>query len=231
MFTYAYPAFSQTTGNEKQLQQVIENTINDYRKAIGPHAQLYRGAIYEFYDARSIAGPLFKDTIQLTNGNVKYYGIAYKNIPLLYDLNLKQLVTLLYDKTQKFSLLNEGVSEFDLYGHHFIKLVPDELNKKMDVGFYDELYNSNKFQLLVKRGKTGQFESLTNRRIYYTQNTYYLKKDSTYHTVGTKGQILDMLNDKKKELKKYIKSAGIDYTENKEQAMVMLLTYYDHLTN
>ena len=226
-FTYACPVLGQATGN----QQAIENTIATYQKAIGPHSQLYRGAIYEFYDVRSEGKPYFKDTVQFVNGNVSYYGISYKNIPLIYDLNQKQLVTLLYDKTSKLAFLSEGLSSFDIYGHHFIRLIPDELNKKMDVGFYDELYNSNKLQLLVKRTKSGQFESLTGKRVYYSQNNYYIKKDATYQSVSTKGQILKVLNDKKKELKKYIKDRGIDYSDNKEQAMVMLLAYYDSITN
>jgi len=226
-FAYACPVLGQETGNNRP---VIENTVTAYQKAIGLHSQLYRGAIYEYYDVRSISGPYFKDTIQLVNGNVTYYGTSYKNIPLIYDLNLKQVVTMLYDKSTKFALLSEGISDFDLYGHHFISFVPDEQNKKMDAGFYDELYN-NKLQLLVKRTKSGQFESLTAKRVYYLKNTYYIKKGATYHSVSTKGQVLNLLGDKKKELKKYLKDSGVDYTDNKELAMVMLLTYYDRITN
>jgi hypothetical protein len=223
---YNRPVLGQGTGN----QQVIENTVAAYQKAIGPHSQLYRGAIYEFYDMYSTSGPLFNDSFQFQNGNVKYFGVAYKNIPLLYDLNYQQVITLSYNKIQKFLLLNEGISEFDIYGHHFIRLVPDELNKKMDAGFYDELYN-NKTQLLVKRSKTGQFESITAKRVYNLQTTYYLKKDSIYHTFKTKGQLLNLLGDKKKELNKYIKDNHIDFADNKEKAMVALLAYYDSITN
>jgi hypothetical protein len=226
-FTNAYPVLGQVTGNNRP---VIENTVAAYQKAIGLHSQLYRGAIYEFYDVRSISGPYFKDTVQLVNGSVTYYGTSYKNIPLIYDLNLKQVITLLYDKSTKYAFLSEGISDFDLYGHHFISFVPDEQNKKMDAGFYDELYN-NKLQLLVKRSKSGQFESLTAKRVYYLKNSYYIKKDGIYHSVSTKGQLLNLLGDKKKELKKYLKDSGIDYTDNKEQAMVRLLAYYDRITN
>lgn len=231
ILTYACPAIAQSTGNDQQLQQVISNTVTAYQKAIGAHSQLYRGAIYEFYDVHSIGKPYFKDTIQFVNGNVDYYGTTYKNIPLIYDLNQKRVITYLYDKTSKLALLSEGLSAFDIYGHHFIKLIPDELNKKMDVGFYDELYKSNKLQLLVKRTKSGQFESITSKRVYYLSNTYYIRKDSIYHTVRTKGQVLDFLSDKKKELKKYIKDNGIDFTEDRERAMVMLLAYYDRISN
>ncbi len=227
VFTYAYPVAAQSTGNNLQA---ISNTVTAYQNAIGAHSHLYRGAIYEYYDVRSISGPYFRDTIQLVNGNVTYYGTSYKNIPLIYDLNLKQVVTLLYDKSTKFALLSEGLSSFDLYGHHFISFMPDDQNKKMDAGFYDELYN-NKLQLLVKRSKSGQFESLTAKRVYYLKNTYYIKKGTTYQSVSTKGQLLNLLGDKKKELKKYLKDSGIDYTDDKERAMVMLLTYYDRITN
>ncbi len=228
-FAYARPVLGQETGTNRA---VIENTVTAYQKAIGLHSQLYRGAIYEFYDVRSVSGPYFKDTIQLVNGSVTYYGSTYKNIPLIYDLNLKQVVTLLYDKSTKFALLNEGISDFDLYGHHFISFKPNEQNKKMDAGFYDELYNNNdNLQLLVKRTKSGQFESLTGKRVYYSKNNYYIKKDGTYQSVSTKGQVLNLLGDKKKELKKFIKDRGIDYSDDKERAMVMMLTYYDSITN
>lgn len=226
-FTYACPVLGQEASSNRV---VIENTVTAYQKAIGLHSQLYRGAIYEYYDVRSVSGPYFKDSIQLVNGNVTYYGTSYKNIPLIYDLNLKQVVTMLYDSSTKFALLSEGLSSFDLYGHHFINFTPDEHNKKMDAGFYDELYN-NKLQLLVKRSKSGQFESLTAKRVYYLKNTYYIKKGETYHSVSTKGQVLNLLNDKKKELKKYIKDRGIDYSDDKERAMVMILAYYDSITN
>jgi hypothetical protein len=226
-FAYACPVLGQVSDNNRP---VIENTIDAYQKAIGLHSQLYRGAIYEFYDVRSEGKPYFKDTVQLVNGNINYYGTSYKNIPLIYDLNRQQLVTLLYDNSTKYAFLNEGISSFDIYGHHFIRLIPDELNIKMDVGFYDELYN-NKLQLLVKRSKSGQFESMTGKRVYYLKNSYYIKKGGIYQTVSTKGQVLNLLNDKKKELKKYIKDRGIDYSDNKEKAMVMILAYYDSITN
>ncbi len=228
-FAYTCPVLGQETGNN---QAVIENTITAYQKAIGLHSQLYRGAIYEFYDIRSIAGPYFKDSIQLVNGSVNYYGTTYKNVPLIYDLNLQQVVTLLYDKSTKFAFLNEGLASFDLYGHHFINFMPDEQNKKMSAGFYDELYNNNNnLQLLVKRTKSGQFESLTGKRVYYSKNNYYIKKGNTYQSVSTKGQVLNLLGDKKKELKKFIKDRGIDYSDDKERAMVMILTYYNSITN
>jgi hypothetical protein len=226
-FGCAYPALSQGTAN----QQVIENTIASYNKAIGQHSQLYRGAIYEYYDPIRSGSPYFKDSIGFTNGSILYYGIHYKNVPLIYDQYLKQVVTLLHNNYSKLFLMNEGISAFDMYGHHFIRLLPDELNNKMDAEFYDELYNSSKLQLLVKRVKKRQIESLTSKIVFYPSDTYYIKKGATYKSVKTKGQVLDVLNDKKQELKKYLKDNHIDYSDNKEQAMVMLLTYYDSITN
>lgn len=220
----------QQTANN-QLQQVIANTVKAYEKAIGPQSQLYRGAIYEYYDINRDGSPYFNESMLLANGNVKYYGIEYKDVPLLYDQYLGQLVTMSHNNYSKLVLLNEGISDFDIYGHHFIKFVPDALNEKMDAGFYDELYNSSKHQLLVKRVKSRFIESIVLKTTFAPKNTYYLKKGLTYITVNTKGQLFDALKDKKKELKKYLKDTGLEYSENKDEALVKLLTFYDSITN
>jgi len=100
----------------------------------------------------------------------------------------------------------------------------------MDVAFYDELYN-NKMQLLVKREKSRQQEGTSARTIFLTKNTYYLKKGGIYYTVNTKGQFLDILADKKKELKKYIKENNIDFSENHDRALVLVTAYYNKISN
>lgn len=215
--------------NDEQLKRVTDNMVTAYQKAIGPQSRLYRGDAYEFYDVFAIGNPYYRDSLAFKNGTVKYDGIIYKNIPLLYDLYRQVLVTYLYDNYSKVALISDIVTEFDLRGHHFINFIPDERNQKMDNGFYDELYN-NKLQVLVKRIKTRQEESLTAKKIFYEKTTYYLKKDGIYYTVNNKGQLLDVLSDKKKELKKYIKEKHIDYPDDRDRALLMLVTYYNEIS-
>jgi len=67
--------------------------------------------------------------------------------------------------------------------------------------------------------------------VYYTDKNYYLKKGGVYYEVNSRGKFLDVLQDKKKELKKYLKDNNISYGDNPELAMAALATYYDSLTN
>ncbi|MFD0750385.1 hypothetical protein ACFQZS_09550 [Mucilaginibacter calamicampi] len=221
-------AIAQIVENNEQLNSVAENIVTTYQKNIGPQSRLYRGPAYEFYDQFAAGTPYYSDSQNFTNGTVKYDGIVYKNIPLLYDEYRQVLVTFLYDKTSNVALLSDFVNEFDLRGHHFIRVVPDENNKKMDIFFYDELYN-NKLQLLVKREKSREAESLSLKTIFVNKNTYYLKKGQHYYTVNSKGQLLNVLNDKKKELKLYIKK-NIDFSDL-EMALTSVISYYDKISN
>jgi len=223
-------AIAQIVENNEQLKRVTENMVATYQKDIGPQSRLYRGPSYEFYDLFAAGTPYFFDSAAFTNGRVKYDGIVYKNIPLLYDEYRQVLVTFLNDNTSKIALLSDFVNEFDLRGHHFISFVPDEPNKKMDVSFYDELYN-NKLQLLVKRQKLRREESLSLKTIFDNKNTYYLKKGQIYYTVNSKGQLLDVLSDKKKELKLYIKKNNIDFSDDRERALISVISYYDEISN
>ncbi len=228
-------AIAQIVENNEQLDRVTENMVAAYRKEIGPQSRLYRGPAYEFYDLFAAGTPFYSDSQDFTNGTVKYDGIVYKNIPLLYDEYRQVLVTFLYDNTGKVALLkvallSDFVDEFDLHGHHFIRFVPGEQNKKMDISFYDELYN-NKLQLLVKREKLREAESVSLKTIFVNKNTYYLRKGQNYYTVNSKGQLLDVLNDKKKELKLYIKKNNIDFSDDRDRALTSVISYYDKISN
>ena len=222
--------FCQAISNDPQLP-VTANMVSDYQKAIGPQSQIYRGPMYEFYNIQSIGNAYFFDAPAFSNGTVKYDGIVYKDVPLIYDEYGQLLITLLYNNYTKFTFLNDRLSEFDLHGHHFIRFQPDESNKKMEVGFYDELYN-NKLQLLVKRIKAIQQDPSTTQNSFEIKNTYYLKKGTQYFSVNSQGQVLDVLNDKKKEIKQYLKDNKISFSKkNKEEAIMAMVTYYDRITN
>src|SRR6187402_1596283 len=214
----------QGINNNQSLQRVADNMVIAYQTDIGKQSRLYRGPEFEFYDIQSIGNPYFRDSLTFVKGSVKYDGIVYKNTPLLYDEYKQLLISFLYNNYTKYSFLSDLIDEFDLSGHHFIRFIPDELNKKMEIGFYDELYN-NKTRFLVRRIKTRQEEGTTAKRIFLPTPIYYLKKGAIYYSVSSKGDVFDLLADKKKELKQYLKDSHINFKENRELAILKLATY------
>lgn len=222
---------------EDTLRQhlVAANMDSFYNKAIGRESRLYNGFAYQMVAINSSGNAYFKDSTQLVNGNVTYGGIPYHDIPLLYDTYKDVLISRTENGLFLFSLIKEQVHNFDVLGHHFINLPAADSNNIVAAGYYDELYTDGKVQLLVKRVKIFQedvniiregkisFKALVNDK-------YYLKKDGVYYKAGSSGKFLNVLGDKKKELKKYLKDNNIDYRANPEQAMILLAKHYNSLT-
>jgi hypothetical protein len=222
-----------TTVNGHAMYAAIENS---FYKTIGPQARIYDGERYEFY-SRQIKGSAYLfDTEDWSKGNVLYDGFWYRDVNMLYDLYKGKLIISLHNSFLKLTLLNEKVTAFDLPGHHFINLKtnPTDINPP-HAGYYDVLYDG-KIQLLCKRDKDiqemhglseGNIESYFN----YTAD-YYLYKNGRYYTVNSKGELLDALKDKKKILQQFISANKLKIKKaDKEQAMVKIADYYDHLTN
>ena len=217
-----------------QQHRISENMDNAFNKAIGNQSRLYNGLSYKLYDDRnSVGNAYFKDTVGLVNGSVNYDGIVYTDVPLIYDIYHDLLVSRLYNGVLLYQLLSENVIDFDVFGHHFIRIQPGNASKLVPVGFYDELYNK-KLQLLAKRTKSIQ-KGTRGYGVpiitYSSENNYYLKKGDLYYDVNSRGKFFDVLKDKKKELKKYVKDNNISFGDNPEQVMTTLANYYDKLTN
>jgi hypothetical protein len=224
--------YGQSNADNLQNRPVLTTTINNYNVAIGQQSLVYNGVGYALI--RKMKGnPHFMDTTATTNGSVVYYGETYPNIPLLYDINRDLLVSVWVDGTSLYSFTSDRLSEFTLLKHHFIRLNPDSVAQKVvKAGFYDDLY-THKLQVLAKRQKIIHIAgTLLSTDDYFDPKVYYyLKKNGRYFTISGEGDMLDVLQDRKKELKDYIKSNKIKYRNDPESFMVMLATYYDQLTN
>ena len=223
---------------EKQVDtasttRVSANMVDYFNKSVGRQSRIYTGPIFQPYKFVSKTNANCKDSVNFNLGWVNYENAVYNNVLFIYDINRDILIAQLYNNFTKYVLISDKVSEFGLLGHHFIRLVPDEPNKQMYTGFYDELYR-NKMQLLARRAKTIQEENVGNFMQNYFVNKpteYYIKLHGKYYKIGSQSSILNVLKDKKQELTKYLKDNNISYKDDSEQAMVLLAAYYDRITN
>lgn len=216
-----------------QLNHITTNMANIYNKTVIEQSRLYNGPAFIQYPFRGVTNANFKDSVGFNNGTVNYDGIVYTHVPLIYNIDRDVLVSYLFNGFSMYTLLSEKVSAFDLLDHHFIRLLAD-FNSPSETGFYDELYH-DKLWLLARRTKNIQ-EETEERTVkkYFVPKTYYylkLKNGTTYYDVHNQGRFLNVLKDKKGELKQYLKNNKIRFKDDPEHAMVMLATYYDHLTN
>jgi len=212
------------------LHQVIAN----YNTAIDQQSHLYNGPEYEFYDPIIKGNAYVFDIKTFSPGNVNYNGILYNNVPMMYDINKDVIVILLYNHFTKISLLSTRVSEFWLLDHHFVHINSDSTGRAaLTTGFYDQLYAGHNTQILVRREKSIQTTtgSSTVESFFHETKGYYVKKGANYLSFSSKGALLDIFKDKKKELRQYIKTNNIDFRENFELAITNVASYYDQLTN
>src|SRR5699024_9825050 len=86
------------------------------------------------------AHPYFK-LDSMARGTLMYDSVQYDNLPMYFDIVKEQVIINDPFKIYKLHLINEKVNAFTLFGHNFIRLEPDSVNRKIiNPGFYDQLY-------------------------------------------------------------------------------------------
>ncbi|MBC7400864.1 MAG: hypothetical protein H7289_13060, partial [Mucilaginibacter sp.] len=201
-------AHAQSSGSDTAQQRLVTaNMEAAFNKTVGIQSHLYKGAAYERYLKPTRGNAYFNDTTALFNGSVTYGGVIYRDVPLSYDVEQDLLISRMKDNLFLYKFDSKDVNSFDLTGHHFIRIQPANATKRVPAGFYDELYN-NKLQLLAKLKKVvtkGTRGFGVPVLIYTLETNYFLKKDGIYYDVNSRGKFYDVLKDKEKELKKYLK--------------------------
>lgn len=231
-------SFGQVADSDTAYLNSAKNRVTiNFNTAIGEQSRLYSGREYFSYDPTVKGNAYYPSTVTTwLNGEVNYDGIVYKNIPLMYDTYKDEVVSLLYNKFSKFAFLSERVHDFTLFNHHFVRIVADTLkNDKSGIstGFYDQLYASDKTEVLVKRMKDMQTNTSSfGVETYFTEkHEYYVRRGKVYYSVGSQGSFLKLFKDKKSDLRQYMREYKIKFRKDPEYAMAKLAGYYDFITN
>jgi hypothetical protein len=201
-----------TTAPEGALGQAIQS----YHEFMGPQALLYNGR--EHADYQQMKGHPYFVTEGIQKGSVIYDGILYSDMPLLYDL-VKDLLVVFNYAGDQISLSTEKIKEFSLPGHRFLQIN----------GLYYDLLCSGKVTLLSRRIKIIE-ESIADLQIVYTateNDKYYLVKGGVSYPFGNLNGLLDLLKDKKKEIRQDLRKKKIRYRKDHERALVAATQYYN----
>ncbi len=208
----------------------LKNNQQLYASGTGYQSRLVNGRQYFYYE-RLYKGDAYYMGYEWRPADISYDGVTYTNVPALYDVYKDVLVVQLPDKQDNYSLSGAKLAQFTLLGHTFIRIDADTINADFKPGFYDLLY-LGKSLALAKTVKTLQNTGtkITDKS-FVEEKTYYLKYNGIYYEAGSEGAALRVFKDKKKELQQYIKSSGIKFRRDPEQALVKIAAYYDHLTD
>lgn len=226
-----HSSISQEVRNDSLIGNQAKEMVALYKDYTDGNAPVYNGGAYIEYLFRMDGTPFFHDK-NLSPGWISYDGEKYDPVPMLYDLTRNEVVILLPDSNSRAVLLNEFIDSFQLAGHTFLNLKEDHTQNLAVAGFYDVLHNG-KVQLFARRIKIISEIFSENRvvRVMVPKDFFYIHKSGLYYLVSDKKDVLRVLSDRKSDIKKMMRSRRIKLNrKNFENALISVVTFYDHQT-
>ena len=218
----------------QQDTSFLIGSVNQAKKAyyqkIQGQAHLYNGSDYLEYSSVSDEHPYYI-TDDWSLGTINYGHEVYETVPILYDISADKVITEHYYNSNKMQLVSEMISSFTIQNRIFIRIIKNDPSiPSVSTGFY-EVLKDGLTKVYARRTKAFQKRISSDQySIYFEEkNRYYIYKNKGYYEVASKSSTLQVLGDKKDEVKKFIKSNHIKFKTNPENSIVAIVTYYDSL--
>lgn len=200
--------------------QASEVAINGYRNAIGVQAHIYNGSEYLEYKPQNDEHPYLYD--DWNYGTVVYQNVKYDRMPLYYDLVNDQLITN-YTHGKKIQLIRQQVSSFVIEGRTFVMLD----NKQVPEGFYELLYDGGmKFFKHHQKVAITKVNGNDPEADFEERTKYYVFSNGAYRQVRSKGSVLALFGERKKEISKYMRDNAISFSP-RETSIPAMLAYFE----
>jgi hypothetical protein len=208
-----------------------QHAISLYHEFMAPETGLFNGSQYISYAQTIQEGIPFFESAGFNKGSVFYNGVLYENIPLQYDLVKGELITIVSSSNYNIRLINDKIAGFSLLNHQFVRLVKDSNDKVIKTGFYEVLYNGNIAAYKKQSKIIGEDLSSGKLRTFIVESkSFYLKKGNSYFTITSKGSLLAVLKDRKKDVQDFIKKNKLNVRNDKDNALPKIAAYYDTIT-
>ncbi|MEJ0033464.1 MAG: hypothetical protein WDO15_25405 [Bacteroidota bacterium] len=201
-----------------------KNVVASYSNSISAQSHLYNGSAYTEYISQNEENPYFID--EWIEGSVVYDEEFHDNVPLLYDISIDRIVVDNQFSIKKVLLVFEKVSDFTIQGHHFVMMK----NTPLQVGYYELAYDgSSKVYVRHRKALQSKVVDYSVVNLFEEKKIYYIYKNGAFYTVRGKRSVVKLLEDKKKELKKFIRDNKLQFGNEKTRDISRLVQYYDQL--
>jgi hypothetical protein len=227
--SHAQSSSADTAAFEKKALYAVDY----YNINISEQAEIYNGPEYFFLPRATKGTPYLENRFEFTSSTIKYNGTWYSNVSILYDAYKDILVATQPQNQAKYILKDQYLTDFILFGHHFVHFnAIDTENEKLREGYYEQLYAGK--SIVICKYEKSRTESTSTQGVEVTfddKQTFYISKGGAIYSVSSKGSVLNVFKDKKKELSSYLKNNNISFKENKGLALSKLAAYYDQISN
>jgi hypothetical protein len=183
-------------------------------------------------------GKVFGDQFFLTNsylkGSATVNGIRYDNLDLQYDIASDELI-LKRESSPVIIMNKELVDSFTLsFGDSKYKIINERIDTNIiHSGYINVLYDGPS-GLYVKYSKKIQPLAVDGRYdLFYEEKRIYIKKGDLFTRVENRKDIYALLNDRRKELREFVRNARSGNTrisKKDPESLIPVLRYYDSIT-
>jgi len=197
---------------------------------------LLYGVVYEPVNYNSIGHPFYlKDKIY--QANLHFDGNTYKNVSLKYDLYNQKIVLYQDYNSSKYRFIELNINLVDSFElidensnvHYFL---PQSAFKNLNSNIkFVELIYKNKICYIVGRKKTFTELAQELKNKFYEKNSNYIIIHNNLILIDSKGDILNVFEDHKKDIKRFIRRNKIKIKEIKSTDLLRIIKYYESLMN
>jgi len=191
---------------------------------------IYNGKEHVGY-APNIAGIPYYETKDWQPGSIVYQDVYFPNLFLKYDLVSKELVVMQGEKSVGVTLFTPRLERFSIAGKKFLRSTGAD-ESHLPTGIYEQMaIGKTSFYILRSKFVKEAIIDLELHREFISNDAYYIVKDGAYHLVKKQKDILSLLKDKKKEIKKDLKKQQLRFASAPEEALTEMVTYYNQTAN
>ena len=225
-------AQSNSTNPNPTSSEAFVKAVDLYKNAIGRNSKIFTGILYNDSHLGINGDPFFmKDAWEIST--IVYEGQPYDSIYIKYDIYKDIVIVKYVDKrtyVTPLELDKTRIDEFSVMGHHFIRIEFDSLST-MKTGFFDLLYDGETATVLAKRQKeirnTYELNKLTWG--YDLKEKRYINLGTNFYEIKGKKSILDILSDRKNEVKAFLKKNRARLKNDHEKQLIEAVQYYDSI--
>lgn len=205
----------------------LHSLAQRYDQSMGDNSHLYNGRLYvnKFAD-KLLEGHPYYAVDDWQEGFVFYDGQYYEKAYLLFNLFLNRLIVDHPTSHQEIELNSEKIAYFGIG-----RVVFDYLTTPSP-GFYARLYKGD-VKVYAYYYKTIQ-EKIGGKILitkFLDRRKLYLVREDVFYQVNSKSSALKVFQDKKSELKKFLKEKDIQYHLDKEYALGKMAEHVDYLNS
>jgi len=213
--------------------QAQQADIKDYLIRSGTEALIYTGKEETRYPA--MHEHPYMDTDQYREGELMYDGRLYPGVRLRLNTHTDEL-TILSPDFRDIIVSSELIAYARLPEYTILYSRPSSGNEVKDgnalpPGYY-ACITMQKHPVFRReaRGLVRKINDMQVNLVFILQSRLYVYKEGKYHSVGSKGSVLKLFNDRRSELNRYAKQQRLNFRNDRVNAVVALVRYYESLT-